>query len=181
MPKLDMITINEESGTNEDLSEILCKAFEYFPDGYWNGVSYLGNVVIKHDLRLKSGMKTYGAFAFKTLLRRVREAANARKECELLLAVTHTPIVAIYYEIQLSRLKRVVNLIRDYVSSNLGIVSFFDMKEPREVEVAAHGLGHSQGLMHHSQPVDIMYFRLLNGNVEEAFCRACRDKLRKRD
>ncbi|MCW3981891.1 MAG: M10 family metallopeptidase domain-containing protein [Candidatus Bathyarchaeota archaeon] len=181
MPKLDLLTINEEPRDKEALSEILWKAFNYFPERYWNGITYLGNIIIKHDLGFKSGTKAYDAFAFHTLLRRIRAMAVARNERKLLLAVTHTPVIAIYYEIKLSKLKRVANLIRDYVSPGLGVVSFFEMEEPREIEVAAHGLGHSQGLAHHSQPVDIMYFRLLNGNVGEAFCDACQNKLRKRE
>ena len=180
MQFLDMLTINEKPRNKEDLLEIIWKAFDYFPEGVWEGINYLGNIKQKHDLKIKSEERVYGAFIFDGLKDMMIEMKNALKsDYDLLLAVTHDPVVAIYYRFELEKIKRIINLIRDYVSKDIGIVSLFEMEEESATKIAAHGLGHNQGLRHHTEPIDLMYARLLNGYPikRDGFCVECQRKL----
>lgn len=182
MQTLDMLTINEEPENKENLLEIVWNAFDYFPEDIWEGVKYLGNISVKHDLKIKSKERFYGAFIFDNLIDRIREMKNVLKTRGLLLAVTHDPVIAIYHRFELERFKRIINLIRDYVSKDLGMVSLFEMGEETATKIAAHGLGHNQGLRHHAEPIDLMYARLLNGHPikKNGFCSQCQRKLKNR-
>jgi hypothetical protein len=51
-------------------------------------------------------------------------------------------------------LRRIVNLVRDYVASDVGMISLFGSDEESAVWISAHGLGHSRGLVHHTEPID---------------------------
>lgn len=182
MQSLDMLTINEELKNKEDLIEIMWKAFNYFPEGIWKGVNYLGNINVKHDLKIKSKEEVHGAFIFSNLMRKTREMKNMLKGEDLLLAVTHDPVIVTYHRFELERFKRIINLVYDYVSNDVGMISFFETEEKATAKIAAHGLGHNQGLSHHAEPIDLMYLRLLNGYPIkiDGFCAECQRKLRNR-
>ena len=177
-----MLTINEELKNKEDLIEIMWKAFNYFPEGIWKGVNYLGNINVKHDLTIKSKEEVHGAFIFSNLMRKTREMKNMLKGEDLLLAVTHDPVIATYHRFELERFKRIINLVYDYVSNDVGMISFFETEEKATVKITAHGLGHNQGLSHHAEPIDLMYLRLLSGYPIkiDGFCAECQRKLRNR-
>lgn len=179
---LDILTINEDPKNQEDLVEIVWKAFDYFPEGIWKVVNYVGNIKVKHDLKIKSKERTYGAFIFSPLVSKIRGMRNTLKIEELLLAVTHDPVIITYHRFELDKFKRIVNLVHDYVSDDLGILSLFETEEEVGTKVAAHGLGHNQGLGHHLEPLDLMYMRLLNGDQIkiDGFCDECQRKLKKK-
>lgn len=182
MQSLDMLTINEELKNKEDLMEIMWKAFNYFPEGVWKGVSYVGNFNVKHDLKIKSKEEVYGTFIFPHLVRKIREMKNVLKVEDLLLAVTHDPVIVTYHRFELDRFKRIINLIHDYVSNDVGIISLFKTDEDAATKIAAHGLGHNQGLKHHSEPIDLMYVRLLDECPIkiDGFCNECQRKMKSR-
>jgi len=181
---LDTFTINEEPKNKEDLVEIIWQALKYFPKGIWEGVEYLGNVNIKHDLKVEINKRPYGAFLFQDLIKMIRETKKTFKSDKLLLAVTHDPVIAIYYQFEVTRLIKISNLVRDFVSKELGIVSFFEIEDEVGIEITAHGLGHSEGLIHHTQPIDLMYEDLLRRNLKltkkDGFCDTCQQKLKNR-
>jgi len=74
MQLLDVLTINEELKDKEDLL-----------------ASYL---------KIKSREKVYGAFVFDNLMGKVREMKDMLKNENLLLAVTHDPVIAIYHRFE---------------------------------------------------------------------------------
>mgnify|MGYP001074941428 CR=1 FL=1 len=179
MQLLDMLTINEELKSKEDVMEIVMEAFDYFPEGIWEGIKYLGNVNVKHDLKVKSKEKVYGAFIFNNLIDKIREMKNMLKRDDLLLAVTHDPVIAVYHRFELEKFNRIINLVHDYVSTDLGIVSLFEIEEEAATRIAAHGLGHNRGLRHHAKPIDLMYAELLEYPIRrDGFCDECQRKLR---
>lgn len=180
MQLLDMLTINEEPKSKEDLLEIIWKASDYFPQGVWEEIRFVGNINVKYDLKIKTRERIYRAFIFNNLMRKIRETKNMFDSCGLLLAVTYDPVISIYHQFELERFKRIINFIRDYVSRDVGMLSLFDMQDEIATRVAAHGLGHNQGLKHHVEPIDLMYGSLLNGRSikRDGFCGECRRKLK---
>lgn len=181
MTALDILSINEDPGDRECLTETVWKALKYFPEGLWNAVNYLGNISVKCDLEISSGGRNQGALSFQSLVKRLREARRIRMVKRLLLAVTHEPVILSYFRFEVDRFKRIVNLIRDYVSNDVGLVSLFRVEEEANVKIAAHGLGHNQGLEHHMQPDDLMYESLIQDLESvriDGFCAVCQKKLR---
>lgn len=178
---LDMLTINEELRRREDLVEVMWRALTYFPKGIWEGVNLVGNVHVKRDLKIKSRKEDLGAFLFSRLLRKIREMKRRFGLKDPLLAVTHDPVIVMYHRFEVDRFKRVVNLVHDYVSSDVGMLSLFETEEDAAAKVAAHGLGHNRGLEHHLDPVDLMYEGLLHGKPIriDGFCDECQRKLKK--
>lgn len=173
-----MLTINEMKN-REDLIEVIWKAFDYFPKGRWGGVKFLGNINMEHDLEISSKEEIYSAFIFNNLLGKIRELKNMLKIDDLLLALTFDPVVVIYHRLMSNGFGRIVNLVRDYVSKDVGMISLFEIDEKTGVKIAAHGLGHNQGLNHHEEPIDFMYVGLLNGSQikKNGFCDDCQKKL----
>lgn len=143
---------------------------------------YLGGIKIKHNLQIKLGEQIFGALLFEDTLRKVREIKGMMKFESLLLALTHDPIISINYHLEDGVFKRIVNLIHDYVSSSIGIVSFFKIEGEISIMVTAHGLGHSQGLSHHLEPIDLMYVGLLKTKWIKyfGFCDDCKRQLEKK-
>lgn len=181
MQSLDMLTINEEFGNSEALAEIMWRAFSYFPRGIWEGVDFVGNISVKCDLKIRSKGEVYGALIFSHLLRRIKEMKNTLRTEDLLLAVTHDPVIVMYHRFEVDRFKRIVTIVRDYVSNDVGMISLYETDEDAAAKIAAHGLGHNQGLTHHAEPIDLMYAGLLHGRPIEidGFCNECRRKLKK--
>lgn len=179
---LDMLTINDEPKNKEDLIEMIWKAFSYFPEGIWKTVNYIGNVKVKHDLKIKSKGRTCGAFVFSDLVSRIRGMKDTLRIEDLLFAVTHDPVIVSYHRFELDRFKRIIEVVHDYVSDDVGIFSLFETEEEVRARIAAHGLGHNQGLGHHLEPLDLMYVRLLSGDRIriDGFCLQCQRKLKNR-
>ena len=178
MPLIDTLTINEEHKNSEETLEIIWKALEYFPKSLWRGVNYLGNVNMKHDIKIRVESKDsiYGAFNFNKLIKRVRKIRELLQVKDILLAVTRDPIIALYYAFNFDGVSRMANLVHDYFSKDVGVVSFFRVKRDEDAaKVVAHGLGHSKGLRHHVKPIDLMYEGLLKcSNLRnEGFCNEC--------
>jgi hypothetical protein len=176
------LTINDQPSNKEDLVEIMWRAYRYFPEDLWTGVNYVGNVNVKHDLEIKSNEEAHGAFIFSRLVRKVRKMKNGLGIEDLLLAVTHDPVIIMYHRFELKKFKRIVDLVHDYVSDDVGILSLFKTDEEVATKIAAHGLGHNQGLTHHAEPIDLMYVRLLKGDPIriDGFCIECQQKLKKK-
>lgn len=180
---IDLLTINETLENEKELIKIVEQATKYFPKGTWEAVEYLGNLTMKHDLKIASKERVYGAFIFEKLIQKIRKLKAAFKTFELLLGITSDPIVTIYYRFEKGAYERIVNIVHDYVSEDVGIVSFFRAKGELARKLVAHGLGHNRGLRHHMTPIDVMYVDLLNYPRldRKIFCRECINKLRKTD
>jgi predicted Zn-dependent protease len=87
--------------------------------------------------------------------------------------------VATYYFFDGKGFKRTFYLVHDYMDETIGIVSLFQVNENSINKVVAHGLGHSKGLRHHLEPIDLMHPRLLRATTleVEGFCKVCMKKL----
>ncbi len=182
MQLLGMLTVNEEPKSKDDLLEILWKASEYFPQGTWEGIEYLGKISVMHDLKIKSRGKVHRTFILNNLMRKIREIKSVLDSRGLLLAVTYDPVISIYHQFERERFRRIINLVRDYVVNDVGMLSLFEMRDEIATKVAAHGLGHNQGLRHHAEPIDLMYVCLLDGHPikRDGFCDECQRKLKSR-
>lgn len=175
MPSMEMLTVNEANKSIENILEIIWRALEYFPKGVWDEVRYLGNAYIKHDVKVEIKGIFYKAFIFNNLLSKVRRIRGAMGIKDLLLAVTVDPVIAVYPQLESKGISHMVSLVRDYASNDVGIVSLFSLEDDTAVMVTAHGLGHSRGLRHHSEPIDLMYEGLLRSKIlnREGFCGDC--------
>jgi hypothetical protein len=178
---LDVLTINEDSENEDELIEIVGQACKYFPKGTWRSIEYLGNLNIEHDVKVVFDARIYGAFILERLLRRIRKLKNMFKILKLLLGITSNPIVTFYYKFETGNYQRIVNIVHDYVSDDVGVVSLFKAKDVFAKMLIAHGLGHNRGLTHHFDPVDLMCIDLLNYPMldKKNFCKECIIKLRK--
>ncbi len=182
MSSLDVVTVNEEHENREDLLEVIWRALEYFPGVLWEGANYLGNLNIEHDLKIKSKDNVYGAFMFSNLMEKMRRVRRMLQVKDLLLAITCDPIIIVYHRFESGGFKRVANLVYDYVSREIGVVSLFRIEYGRNAaRVVAHGLGHNQGLRHHVEPIDVMYEGLLEHEKlrNNGFCSECLKKMMK--
>ncbi len=179
MSLLDTFTLNESVKDEEGLIEILWRALNFFPEELWDGINYLGNMSMEHHLKIRTKEELYGAFTVEKLVKKIRELKRRFGTRNLLLALTHDPVILTYYRLEKTGFQRKINLVRDYVTKDVGLVSLFEIDDETGVKVVAHGLGHHHELEHHLNPVDIMYFRLLNGTPlrEKGFCRECQDRL----
>ena len=176
---IDVLTINEGPRGVEGLLDIVEKAGEYFPRGSWEEIEYLGNLSVERDVRIASNKKLYDALIFEKVVKKIRGVRGALKARELLLGVTRDPVVDIRFRFEAGTIRRSANLVHDYVTSDIGVVSLFKIDEDAGEKLTAHGLGHSRGLSHHSDPIDLMYIGLLrNPEVREPFCRECVDRLK---
>ncbi|MEM0049147.1 MAG: hypothetical protein QXW39_01240 [Candidatus Bathyarchaeia archaeon] len=179
MPSIEMLTINDTCKNFEDFLEIVWRAIEYFPKGVWDEIKYLGNIIIKHDIKIEINGEPYEAFIFNNLLDKIKRIRMAIKTKDLLLAITVDPVVAIYSRLGSKGVRRMASLVHDYVSTDIGIISLFAIEGESAAMVAAHGLGHSRGLRHHGKPIDLMYEGLLENKTldKEGFCESCLRKI----
>lgn len=175
MPSMEMLTINEAGKDIEGILEIIWRALEYFPRNVWNEVKYIGNADIRYDVKVEIRGLLYRAFLLNNLLSKIRMIRGAMDIKDLLLAVTVDPVIAIYSRLEHGGISRTVNLVHDYVSSDIGIISLFAVKNDAAVMVTAHGLGHNRGLRHHNKPIDLMYEGLLESKSldKDGFCGDC--------
>jgi hypothetical protein len=178
---LELVTINDEDENSELPLEILYDAFDYFPSGIWAEIKFHGNINMDSDLEISVREEVYGAFLFNSLIVKVRELKKMLRVGELLLALTNDPVIFIYHQFVSRGIKNITGIVRDYVSKDVGVVSLFEMDEEAATRIAAHGLGHNRGLIHHDEPLDLMYVGLLNGiKVDKnGFCDDCERKLEK--
>lgn len=181
MRYINLLTINRDF-REDDLVEVMWNALRYFPDDLWNGINYIGNINVCYDFKINFRGEICGAFLLKNLIEKVRIFKKIFEIENPLVALTCEPVIVSHYRFERGSFKRINNLVRDYMCEELGILSLFKVDEEISVWIAAHGLGHSQGLQHHSEPIDLMYVGLLNGSrlVEEGFCGECRVKLERR-
>jgi len=182
MHSLDILTINENPRGKEDLLEMIWNALNYFPEGTWGNINYIGNTVVKYDLTVEANGELSQALTFPKILRKLREMRGMFKTHTLLLGVTHDPVIVLYCRFEGNSFKRSVVTVHDYVSDDVGILSFFQKDESVAIRIVAHGLGHNRGLEHHNEPIDLMFIGLLDGGRIEldGFCRSCIRKLRSR-
>jgi len=154
----------------------------YFPEDTWEGINYLGNLDLEYHVRIKANQEPRGAFIVNTLVERLRSLKKLLKSRGVLIGLTLDPIIVSYFQFDVSIFRRITNLVRDYVTSDVGFISLFDTDEETAIRISAHGLGHNQGLSHHHEPVDLMYVGLLDGKPirNDGFCEDCQTKLEKR-
>ena len=179
MQVIDVLTINEEPENEQDMVKIAEDAMRYFPFGTWNDVRYLGKLSLDHDVEITTSEESLGAFLFKKLIKRIRRIGNSYGASNLLLGMTPEPVVGTYCFLEGTHLKRTSYLVHDYVSEAVGIASLFRVGEGSSSKMVAHGLGHSKGLVHHTEPIDLMYSELLDASKleVEGFCKLCLSKL----
>ena len=179
---IEMLTINEETSKLEDLVELMWKALAYFPSGIWTGVNYMGNVNLGSDLEIELKEELHKTFVFPQILKRIRKVKKKLMIQNFMFAVTHNPVVMLHYRFHIDTFKRRVSLIHDYAAADVGLLSLFKNVGNDGVKIAAHGLGHSQGLDHHGEPVDLMYVGLLTGTPIKMnkFCHECLRELKAR-
>lgn len=184
MPIINTLTINEEHKKNEEILEIIWSALKYFPKGLWKEVNYLGNINVMYDvkIRVESENATYKAFIFNRLVNKINRIRELLQIKDLLLAITCDPVIALYYVLNFEKITQIANLVHDYFSRDIGIVSLFRIgSDENASKVVAHGLGHNRGLRHHIKPIDLMYEGLLEHNnvVEnDGFCHECLKRMR---
>jgi len=176
MVSISLLTVcGDDSKSDVDLATTVEEATRFFPTQVWDEVEYLGRLMIKHDLKVQTREKELGAFAFNDLLLKVRKIRAGDSSRNLLLGVTHDPIVAVWHFFSGKSFGRSVYLIHDFVDKKVGVISFFKVKNETSPMMVAHGLGHSKGLRHHNNPVDLMHPDLLRASELdiEGFCRRC--------
>ena len=90
-------------------------------------------------------------------------------------------MIITFFRLESNVFQNVAGLVRDYVTDDVGMVSLFETDEEEGRRVAAHGLSHNRGLVHHEEPLGLMYVGLLDGLPIQTngFCVECRDKLEK--
>jgi len=179
MWSINVLTINGETENELDLVKIAEDARNYFPTETWDDIKYLGKLSLKHDIKIATNGETFGAFLFEKLNKKIGRIKDSNRLINLLLGITSDPIVAIYHFFDGGHFKRTLYLVHDYVTETVGVVSLFRLNERTSSKVVAHGLGHSKGLRHHLEPIDLMYSELLRTPIlqVEGFCKVCLSKL----
>lgn len=183
MPSIEMLTVNEAHRSFEDILEIIYRALEYFPRDIWDEIDYLGNLNMECDVRVKFKEATYSAFILNNFIKKIRKIRKILQVKDLLLAVTRCPVIDVYSEIGFESVRRFASLVHDYVSTDIGVVSLFNIEGETAINVTAHGLGHNRGLRHHDKPIDVMYEGLLKHKVlnSKGFCENCLRKMLRKD
>jgi len=181
MGSIDVLTINVEPEDRQDIVKIAEDAKNYFPRETWNDIRYLGKLSLNYDIKIIANGESFEAFLFEKLTKRIKMVRDAHRPLNLLLAITVDPVVALYYLFDGKHFRRVQYLIHDYVAETFGIISFFQTNRESSSKVMAHGLGHSRGLRHHLEPIDLMHPQLLRTHSlqVEGFCKTCLSKLAK--
>jgi len=180
MRSINVLTINEEPENERDMVRIVEEAGRYFPTETWSDVRYLGKLNLEHDVKIASNRECFGAFLFEKLIGRIERIKDSDRLKTLLLGITPDPIIAMRYFFDRKHFKRTLYLVHDYMAETIGVVSLFRVNDESSSKVVAHGLGHSRGLRHHAEPIDIMYFELLRFPTlrVEGFCESCLRKLK---
>jgi len=179
MQSISILTISRECEKQLDQVKIAEDATGYFPTGTWDDVRYLGKLSLEHDIKIATNRELVGAFLFEKLTQRIRRIKNSYRLLSLLLGITPEPIIAMYCFFDGERFRRALYLVHDYVAETFGVVSLYRVNESSSSKVVAHGLGHSRGLRHHLEPIDLMYPELLKTPTlqVEGFCKVCLCKL----
>ena len=179
MQSISVLTINKEPESEQDLVKIAEGAIRYFHTGTSNDVMYLGKLSLDHDVKVATSQECLGAFLFKTLIRRIRRLRDSYRATNFWLGMTPDPVVDMYCFLEGTHLKRASYLVHDYMTEAVGIASLFRVNEGFSSKIVAHGLGHSRGLLHHADPIDLMYSELLDASKlkVEGFCKLCSCKL----
>ena len=179
MHSVNVLTINGKPENELDLVKSAEDARSYFPTKTWDEIRYLGKLGLEYDVKIGTVGESFGAFLFEKLTKRIRGIKDSYGLINLLLAITSDPIVDMYYFFDGKHFKRSLYLVHDYVAETVGVVSLFRVNEESSSKVVAHGLGHSRGLRHHLEPIDIMYPGLLRTSTleVEGFCKVCLQKL----
>lgn len=180
MRAIGVLTVNGGLESEEELVKTVEDAGDYFPTDTWDDIQYLGELSLKHDIKLATKEEMLGALRFERLVAAVGQVRDRESLVTLLLGITPDPVIALYYFFDGANFKRGCYLVHDYVAEKVGVVSLFHVQEQSSSKVVAHGLGHNQGLRHHAQPIDLMYPELLRVSAlqVEGFCDGCLRKLK---
>lgn len=181
MQLVEVLTLNEDTRDGKELLEVIWGALNYFPDNTWESVNYRGNLDIGHHLEIERDSRRYEAFLINRLVSLVRILKKTFGTDALLLALTRDPVIITFFRFESSVFRSVAGLVRDYVTDDVGMVSVFETDEEDGRRAATHGLGHNRGLVHHEEPLGLMYVGLMDGLPIQTngFCVECRDKLEK--
>jgi hypothetical protein len=181
MQPLTLITVAQEAGDETDPVQIVDEAKTFFPTEAWYEIRYLGELSLKHDLKIMEGGRACEAFLFRKLIQRFLKVKDSCGLVGLLLGITPKPVVDLHYSLEGGSIRKTVFFVRDYVSKKIGVVSLYKLAEESASKVVAHGLGHNQGLRHHLEPTDLMHSELLRlAHLDvDGFCTACLRSLTK--
>jgi predicted Zn-dependent protease len=174
---LDLLTINYQPSSKEEIVELVYKALDYFPSELWNFVIYKGVVKIPYDIKVSIDDNEYEAFVYNKLLRKLREIKKEFSSKNRLLAITLSPILMIRYYIDEGKIKQSILLVHDWIVNDIGFASLFEVKENVSKKLIAHSLGHFYDLLHHFQPIDLMTPELKEIEKANSFCKNCKEKL----
>ena len=175
MQSIHVLTISGGTKNDNDLVKIVEDATSYFPTDAWDDIRYIGKLRLKHDFKVMTSKESYGAFLFQRLIKRIKGIRDSSRLMSLLLGITADPVVAVYHFFDRTNLKKTLYLVHDYVDKKVGVVSLFQVNAESSGRLVAHGLGHSRGLRHHMEPIDLMYTKLLSHPTLQVngFCEAC--------
>jgi predicted Zn-dependent protease len=181
MQPIALLKINGQQEDKKDLVKIVEDASGYFPTDTWDDIEYIGKLSVEYDFKVATSRKSYGAFLFQKLIKRIKRIRDSDRLKSLLLGITADPIVAVYHFFDRTSFKKALYLVHDYVDERVGVVSLFQVKEESSSRLVAHGLGHNRGLRHHAEPIDLMYSKLLSAPKlqVDGFCEVCLRELTK--
>lgn len=181
MQSIAVLTVSGKPENEKDMVKIVEDASSYFPTDTWDDIKYIGKLRLEHDFKVATSRESYGAFLYQKLINRIRRIRDSKTLTSLVLGITADPIVAMYHFFDRTNFKRTLYLIHDYVDAKVGVVSLFQVNQESSSKLAAHGLGHNRGLRHHTEPIDLMYSKLLNSSTlqVDGFCEVCLRKLTK--
>jgi len=175
MQSIDVLGI-EQAPTRKELIEVVTKAYDYFPEGIWRGIRYIGELKIPKSYQIRWNEKVYRAFDFEILVERMKRLRDGHKIDGPLLGLTIDPVMSVLCRFENGKLLRDFYCIHDAVIGNIGIVSLFRVDEEYSKKLVAHNLGHNRRLSHHTDPIDFMYTGLITEKRKlqnEPFCRKC--------
>ncbi|UCD96371.1 MAG: hypothetical protein JSV35_07770 [Candidatus Bathyarchaeota archaeon] len=180
MEPIGVLAINPETKEQpHDFTKTVQVATSYFPSETWDGIEYLGEINARCDVRILVGKSVHEAFLFRRLVEKVNVFRKRSNWINVLLGITVKPVIATHWCFDGIRFKRVSYFVVDYVAKSVGIVSFYQVEGEFPTKVVAHGLGHSKGLRHHTEPLDVMYSDLLRASTlyVEGFCHTCKTEI----
>jgi predicted Zn-dependent protease len=180
MEPIGVLAINPETmGQPHYFAKTVQVATSYFPSETWDNIEYLGEIDASCDVKILVGKTVCKAFLFRRLVEKVKMFRKRSKWFNVLLGITADPIIVTHWCFDGMQFKRVSYLVADYVSKSDGVVSFYQIEGELPAKVVAHGLGHSRGLRHHTEPVDVMYSNLLRTSTlhVEGFCDTCKKEI----
>jgi predicted Zn-dependent protease len=187
MPTLEMVVINRDTVYAEEMADVFEMVQDRFPSKHLYGIEVLGKVEVKHDTKVLIRGKEYKAHEYANLMRKMKKFKEFLGVKGPFLGLAYDPMVRIYTEITARGVETGIEVLRDYVHENTVVYSCFGVPVNKNFDSALHTLGHVAGLRHHVEPIDIMYYNLLQEQTKlktldssgKYFCEVCEENLKR--